>query len=293
MAVERRARQRHRLRPRGRHRPDHLEVTPGAVRAAFGAGPGPGACSWRGRRRPTPAARRRAGRRRDHRRRRWPGCGGCRSPTSASPGWTTTGPCARGWPRRSTARARRPSSAPPSWPSCWPSPGRAPVLLTRADDDQAAAALARNPGGERTGTTLAWRPSRAPARDAWSSPPPAPPTCRWPTSARPRWPPTASTRSGSPTWAWPACTACWPRPTCWPTPTRSWWWRAWRAPWPAWSAASPPAPVVAVPTSAGYGAASRASPPCSAMLASCAAGVTVVGIDNGFGAACAVLRMLK
>jgi NCAIR mutase (PurE)-related protein len=28
------------------------------------------------------------------------------------------------------------------------------------------------------------------------------------------------------------------------------------------------------------------------MLASCAAGLTVVGIDNGFGAACAVLRML-
>jgi hypothetical protein len=29
------------------------------------------------------------------------------------------------------------------------------------------------------------------------------------------------------------------------------------------------------------------------MLASCAAGLTVVGIDNGYGAACAVLRMLK
>jgi NCAIR mutase (PurE)-related protein len=28
------------------------------------------------------------------------------------------------------------------------------------------------------------------------------------------------------------------------------------------------------------------------MLASCAAGLTVVGIDNGFGAACAVLRIL-
>jgi hypothetical protein len=28
------------------------------------------------------------------------------------------------------------------------------------------------------------------------------------------------------------------------------------------------------------------------MLSSCAAGVSVVGIDNGFGAACAVLRML-
>jgi NCAIR mutase (PurE)-related protein len=29
------------------------------------------------------------------------------------------------------------------------------------------------------------------------------------------------------------------------------------------------------------------------MLASCAAGITVVGIDNGFGAASAVLRILK
>ena len=28
------------------------------------------------------------------------------------------------------------------------------------------------------------------------------------------------------------------------------------------------------------------------MLASCASGLAVVGIDNGFGAACAVLRML-
>jgi NCAIR mutase (PurE)-related protein len=28
------------------------------------------------------------------------------------------------------------------------------------------------------------------------------------------------------------------------------------------------------------------------MLASCAAGLTVVGIDNGFGAACAIARML-
>jgi NCAIR mutase (PurE)-related protein len=29
------------------------------------------------------------------------------------------------------------------------------------------------------------------------------------------------------------------------------------------------------------------------MLASCAAGITVVGIDNGFGAACAVGRLLR
>ena len=54
-----------------------------------------------------------------------------------------------------------------------------------------------------------------------------------------------------------------------------------------------PAPVVAVPTSAGYGASFGGITALLAMLASCAAGIAVVGIDNGFGAACAVLRMLK
>src|SRR3954449_1435166 len=34
-----------------------------------------------------------------------------------------------------------------------------PVLLTRANDDQAAAALEQNPGGARTGTTVTWRPA--------------------------------------------------------------------------------------------------------------------------------------
>jgi NCAIR mutase (PurE)-related protein len=52
------------------------------------------------------------------------------------------------------------------------------------------------------------------------------------------------------------------------------------------------APVVAVPTSAGYGAALEGVTALLAMLASCAAGITVVGIDNGFGAACAVARVL-
>jgi NCAIR mutase (PurE)-related protein len=52
------------------------------------------------------------------------------------------------------------------------------------------------------------------------------------------------------------------------------------------------APVVAVPTSAGYGAGLEGVTALLAMLASCAAGITVVGIDNGFGAACAVARML-
>jgi NCAIR mutase (PurE)-related protein len=53
-----------------------------------------------------------------------------------------------------------------------------------------------------------------------------------------------------------------------------------------------PAPVVAVPTSVGYGAAFEGVTALLAMLSSCAAGITVVGIDNGFGAACAVVRLL-
>ena len=52
------------------------------------------------------------------------------------------------------------------------------------------------------------------------------------------------------------------------------------------------APVVAVPTSVGYGAALEGVTALLAMLTSCASGITVVGIDNGFGAACAVLRLL-
>lgn len=52
------------------------------------------------------------------------------------------------------------------------------------------------------------------------------------------------------------------------------------------------APVIAVPTSVGYGAALEGVTALLAMLASCAAGVTVVGIDNGYGAACAAARIL-
>ncbi len=51
------------------------------------------------------------------------------------------------------------------------------------------------------------------------------------------------------------------------------------------------APVVAVPTSVGHGAGLEGVTALLAMLASCASGVTVVGIDNGFGAACAIARM--
>ncbi|MBI4410645.1 MAG: nickel pincer cofactor biosynthesis protein LarB [Gemmatimonadetes bacterium] len=50
-------------------------------------------------------------------------------------------------------------------------------------------------------------------------------------------------------------------------------------------------PVIAVPTSVGYGAAFGGLSALLAMLTSCAAGVTVVNIDNGFGAACAATRI--
>ena len=43
-------------------------------------------------------------------------------------------------------------------------------------------------------------------------------------------------------------------------------------------------PVIAVPTSIGYGASFNGLAPLLAMLNSCAAGVSVVNIDNGFGA---------
>ncbi len=53
-----------------------------------------------------------------------------------------------------------------------------------------------------------------------------------------------------------------------------------------------PAPVVAVPTSTGYGAALEGVTALLTMLSACSSGITVVGIDNGYGAACAVARLL-
>jgi NCAIR mutase (PurE)-related protein len=53
------------------------------------------------------------------------------------------------------------------------------------------------------------------------------------------------------------------------------------------------APVIAVPTSVGYGSSLDGVTALLAMLASCASGVTVVGVDNGFGAACAIARTLR
>lgn len=52
-------------------------------------------------------------------------------------------------------------------------------------------------------------------------------------------------------------------------------------------------PVIAVPTSVGYGTSLGGLTAMFAMLNSCANGVTVVNIDNGFGAACAAARIIN
>lgn len=51
-------------------------------------------------------------------------------------------------------------------------------------------------------------------------------------------------------------------------------------------------PVIAVPSSTGYGVAAGGTSALHSMLASCGQGVLVTNIDNGFGAACGAIRML-
>jgi pyridinium-3,5-biscarboxylic acid mononucleotide synthase len=52
-------------------------------------------------------------------------------------------------------------------------------------------------------------------------------------------------------------------------------------------------PVIGVPTSVGYGSHLGGMVPLFAMLNSCASGLTVVNIDNGFGAACAAVAIIN
>jgi len=52
-------------------------------------------------------------------------------------------------------------------------------------------------------------------------------------------------------------------------------------------------PVIAVPSSTGYGVAAGGTSALHSMLTSCGQGVLVTNIDNGFGAACGAIRMLN
>ena len=54
-----------------------------------------------------------------------------------------------------------------------------------------------------------------------------------------------------------------------------------------------PQPVIGVPVSVGYGVSQGGRCALDGMLASCAPGLTVVNIDNGYGAAMAALRILR
>ena len=54
-----------------------------------------------------------------------------------------------------------------------------------------------------------------------------------------------------------------------------------------------PQPVIGVPISVGYGVSAGGQAALNGMLASCAPGLLVVNIDNGYGAAMAALRMLN
>jgi pyridinium-3,5-biscarboxylic acid mononucleotide synthase len=54
-----------------------------------------------------------------------------------------------------------------------------------------------------------------------------------------------------------------------------------------------PQPIIAVPASIGYGVSEGGRTALNSMLSSCANGITVVNIDNGYGAAMAAIRILN
>jgi NCAIR mutase (PurE)-related protein len=167
-----------------------------------------------------------------------------------------------------------------------------PVLLTRADDSQVAAALARNPDGERMGVTVCWRraaprPETIVITTAGTADLPVADECAATLAAHGIDPvrltdvgvagvhrllSSADVLADADAVVVVA---------------------GMEGALASLVGGITPAPVVAVPTSAGYGASLGGVTALLAMLASCAAGLAVVGIDNGFGAACAVLRMLK
>jgi NCAIR mutase (PurE)-related protein len=170
-------------------------------------------------------------------------------------------------------------------------PEGGPVLLTRVDDAQASAALERNPGGTRTGRTVVWR------------------------AAAPRTPKVLVITAG--TGDLPVAEEC-------ATTLSAYGFKpsliadcgvagvhrllavsdelaaadavvvvaGMEGALASLVGGITGAPVIAVPTSTGYGAALEGVTALLAMHASCAAGITVVGIDNGFGAACAIARLL-
>jgi pyridinium-3,5-biscarboxylic acid mononucleotide synthase len=169
--------------------------------------------------------------------------------------------------------------------------GGGPVLLTRADDTQAAAALARNPEGVRTGSTLVWRPRlERPGRvlvvTAGTADLPVAEECAATLAAYGFRPHVLADVGVAGVHRLAASVDDLLDADAVVVVAGM------EGALASLVGGITPAPVVAVPTSVGYGAALDGVTALLAMHASCAAGLTVVGIDNGFGAACAVARIL-
>jgi pyridinium-3,5-biscarboxylic acid mononucleotide synthase len=170
-------------------------------------------------------------------------------------------------------------------------PGDAPILLTRVDDTRAAAAMAANPGGRRHGDTVVWRPAPARAERvvvaaAGTADLPVADECVTVLEAHGVRPVRLNDVGvagvhrllGEAEVLFEADAVVVVA--------------GMEGALASLVGGITPAPVVAVPTSVGYGASLEGVTALLAMLASCAAGITVVGIDNGYGAACSVLRLL-
>ena len=170
--------------------------------------------------------------------------------------------------------------------------GGGPVVVTRVDEEQAAAATAANPGAVRNGDTLVWRPAaprpeRVVLCTAGTADLPVAEECAAVLSAH-GIEPIRITDAGvagvhrllADADALAAADAVVVV-------------AGMEGALASLVGGLTSAPVVAVPTSVGYGAGLEGVTALLGMLASCAAGLTVVGIDNGYGAACAVLRTLK
>lgn len=169
--------------------------------------------------------------------------------------------------------------------------GTGPVLLTRVNDEQSQASLVRNPGGTRTGQTVVWRPAAVrPGRvlvvTAGTADLPVADECA-----------TTLTAYGLPPSLQADCGVAGVHRLLATVDELAGADAVVVVAGMEGALASlvgglTSAPVVAVPTSVGYGAALEGVTALLAMLSSCAAGITVVGIDNGYGAACAVHRIM-
>ena len=170
--------------------------------------------------------------------------------------------------------------------------GASPVLLTRASDEQAAAALAANPGGQQHGRTLVWRPA-APRPEkvvlctAGTADLPVADECATVLAAHGIDPVRLTDAGVAGVHRLLADVDLLDDADAVVVVAGM------EGALASLVGGLTGAPVIAVPTSVGYGAGLEGVTALLAMLSSCAAGLTVVGIDNGYGAACAVLRLLK